>query len=436
MSLRAVLMMTAIGIGATAALVPTATAQPRGEIAVVREEMERLRAAVAEMEDRLRRMGDEVQATRQNVVTGGNRPGTFRLPGTDTSVQIGGYVKVDLIYDASEALGDTFVPESITTTDTGDRQRFRAHARQSRLFVRTFTPTGWGELSTWFEGDFFGAGGNEVFSNSSSFRLRHAVATIGGLTLGQTWSNFMPIESYPSTVDFQGPAGVTFIRQAQVRYTHALTPSLSLSASLENSEFSGRDAAGNPIAESTTLGIRAGVDKVPDVTVAATWRGSWGLLKLAGVGRILGSPNGVGDDAIGWGVNISGNTSLWPGNRIMGAFTYGDGLGRYLTNGFGQDAFVDAAGNVNPIRAFGVVASIRQEITKEVAAQLTYGRAQFEESRRPTDLDNVNTVHASLFWTPIPRLTFGGELIWGNREDASGRRDDAWRFQLAAQVNF
>lgn len=435
MSLRAVLLVTAIGIG-TGALVPTASAQPRGEIAVVREEMERLRAAVAELEDRLRRMGEEVQATRQNVVTRGDRPGTFRLPGTDTSVQIGGYVKVDLIYDASEALGDLFVPENVTVTESGDRERFRAHARQSRVFLRTFTPTSWGELSTWVEADFFGAGGNEVFSNSSSFRLRHAVAMIGGLTLGQTWSNFMPIESYPSTVDFQGPAGVTFIRQAQVRYTHAVTGNLSLSASVENSEFSGRDAAGNPIAESTNLGIRAGVDKAPDVTVAATWRDSWGLLKLAGVGRILGSPNGLGDDAFGWGASISGNTSLWTGNRIMGAFTYGDGLGRYLTNGFGQDGFVDAAGNVDTIRAFGVMASIRQEITKEIAAQLTYGRAQFEESRRPTDLDNVNTVHASLFWTPIPRLTFGGEIMWGNRENADGRSDDAWRFQLAAQVNF
>ena len=104
-----------------------------------------------------------------------------------------------------------------------------------------------GPLKTRFEGDFFGSGGNQIFSNSTSFRLRHAFGSVGGLLAGQTWSNFMPIESYPGTVDFNGPAGLTFIRQAQLRYTHKIDDHLTLRGSVENSEFNGRAADGTVV---------------------------------------------------------------------------------------------------------------------------------------------------------------------------------------------
>ena len=36
---------------------------------------------------------------------------------------------------------------------------------------------------------------------------------------GQYWTNFGTLAAYPGTVDFEGPSGITFIRQAQVRWT-------------------------------------------------------------------------------------------------------------------------------------------------------------------------------------------------------------------------
>ena len=53
-----------------------------------------------------------------------------------------------------------------------------------------------------------------------------------------------------------------------------------------------------------------------------------------------------------------------------------------------------------------------------------------------SDLDTVQTIHGSLFWKPIKRLTFGAEVIWGEREDADGSDDDAVRLQTSVQVNF
>lgn len=136
-------------------------------------------------------------------------------------------------------------------------------------------------------------------------------------------------------------------------------------------------------------------------------------------------------------MNVSGHASPWPGGTILGSFTYGEGVGRYLINGFGQDAFFDpVSGDIDAIEAYGVAAQIQQKLTDELTVALAYGRSEFMDSRMPGDLDNVNTVHGTLLWSPIPRLTFGAEVIWGNREDADGSDDDALRFQGSVQVNF
>ena len=53
---------------------------------------------------------------------------------------------------------------------------------------------------------------------------------------------------------------------------------------------------------------------------------------------------------------------------------------------------------------------MRQQLTDEFAVALAYGRSQFNDKQRGSDLDHVDTVHASLFWPPIERLTFDGPI--------------------------
>jgi hypothetical protein len=49
-----------------------------------------------------------VVAAPAQAVTGGDHPGSFKLPGSNTSMKIGGYTKGDLYYDVDQDLGDTF----------------------------------------------------------------------------------------------------------------------------------------------------------------------------------------------------------------------------------------------------------------------------------------------------------------------------------------
>src|SRR5579859_4770220 len=140
-------------------------------------------------------------------------PGSFLIPGTNTYLRIGGYVKLDLLVDTARNPGDFILWGAIPTkadgvinNRTGD---VRLHGRQSRFDIETRTATDWGDLKTYIEGDFFGAGGaaTDRVTNATTFAVRHAYGELGHFLAGQTWSLAMDLDSAPETLDFGGPAG-------------------------------------------------------------------------------------------------------------------------------------------------------------------------------------------------------------------------------------
>ncbi|MFU8835066.1 DcaP family trimeric outer membrane transporter [Roseovarius autotrophicus] len=363
-----------------------------------------------------------------------------------TTLTFGGYTKLDLIFDVDQGMGDTTNVLGLNP-DARDDGGFRAHARQTRFNFKSETQTERGPLITFFEIDFFGTANNQVLSNSNEPRLRHAYGQWNGWTAGQTWSTFMPIEVYPNTVDFQGPTGLPFIRQAQLRYTFNATPNLKIDLALENSEFSGRgmvsDGMGfnvQNIGQSipgTFSGFNSDFDSAPDLVAAATYKFGETILKGAAVLRFLDAPSGLGgDDEIGWGINLAAGTPLWEGGRLVGSFTYGDGVGRYIIDGPGQDGFIDQNGNLDTIEAFGFGGQITHQLTEKVNLGLAYGYYKVDDTFFATDTEELQTVHATLFWKPAKRVTVGAEVSWVERELANGRSADATRLQGSVQFSF
>ncbi|WP_461307094.1 DcaP family trimeric outer membrane transporter [Albidovulum sp.] len=375
---------------------------------------------------------EELQARIEALEARQAEQGRVIVP-AGTTFEFGGYVKLDGIYDFDQGQGDTINTGGLVL-GAPDGGGFRAHARQTRFWFKTTTETDQGPLKTHFEFDFFGGGGNQILSNSYQPRLRHAYGTWNGFLAGQTWTNFMPISFYPDTLDFQGPSGIPFIRQAQLRYTWNPSSRLAISASLENSEFSGRNAAGL-VGETSGSGVNANLDGLPDFTLAAEWTGDRAAARGAVVLRELNSPGDL-DSETGWGVNLAGSADLWPGGKIVGSLTYGDGIGRYIIDGVGQDAFVDAAGQLHTITATGATVQISHELTPTLTVALAGGYYNVDETFAPTDTDQLTTVHASLFWKPNKKVRIGGELIYGEREFASGATEDATRLQTSVQFNF
>ena len=364
------------------------------------------------------------------VVQRRESPFTFRIPAAETEVILSGYVKADFFFDTGNDLGDSFAASAIPTDDSEEDGHFRAHARQSRLRIKTKTELENGkELEATIEGDFFGAGGNEIFSNSTSFRLRHAYFTVDRWTFGQTWTNFMDFIAYPTTVDFFGPAGKAFLRQAQIRYT---LPN-GLSFSLENPETDGDGGAGR-LGES--LG-GLGRDLAPDATAA--WRGGpggiGGFYETAIVVRALGVGGDIDDEEFGVGINLAGGWDVGTG-MLAASVTGGSGIGRYVINGGGNGLFVTDDGEVETVDALGATISYDHRWSEKANSLIAVGTFQNDNDFAANGIDSVTTVHINYRWSPTEVTTYGIEGIYGNNETADGESNDAGRFQFAAQLNF
>ena len=215
----------------------------------LKEQIETLKKKMLELEQKQQTTEKTPTEAVKNVVTAGATKGSFKLPGSNTSVTLGGYVKLDAVYSNPSAgtgtTADLFLQPNAIAVGPGagdnERNQLKFGARESRMFAKTNTPTSWGDLVTYIEGDFYGADGNESVSNSSGLRLRHAYGTVGHFLGGQTWTNFMYVPALPETLDFGGPVGQIFDRQAQVRWTQSFDGSAAIAAgqwsvSLENPE--------------------------------------------------------------------------------------------------------------------------------------------------------------------------------------------------------
>ena len=104
-------------------------------------------------------------------------------PGPDArpSLEVYGFAMLDLGHDFKQIHPDWFDTLRVTKLPTvekefGENNRTFAGVRQSRLGVRTSTPTALGDLKTTFEFELFGTG---VDAGQTTFRLRHAYGELG-----------------------------------------------------------------------------------------------------------------------------------------------------------------------------------------------------------------------------------------------------------------
>lgn len=408
------LAAVALLLGATGVARADGHASLKQELRMLNERMQELEAKLAETED----------IRDRAILSTGKSPGSFLIPGTDTEFSISGYVKADFIYDLKQKQGSTIYPAGLNMSPGDEQGHFQAHAKQSRLKISTSTPTPLGDLNTVIETDFFGSGGNENLSNSYGMRLRNAYVQIGGLLAGQYWTNFGTLSAYPGTVDFEGPSGITFIRQAQVRWTQSIDDKLQFAVSLENPEAN-QNVGGKFL------------DRLPDAVVALEYNDDWGQLRLSALGRQLTSPDDKQDE-LAYGINVGGTFAAWPGGNILANFTYGDGIGRYLIDGVGEGAIYDMGQQrLETKKALGIVLGVNHKFTDTVMGQVVVGRHDIKDAQRlMAGFKRLNTVHTSLFWSPLSRLTIGGEVVYYDKEVYTGDKIENIRLQTSVQVSF
>jgi len=334
----------------------------------------------------------------------------IKLTDKDT-ITFGGFIKADSRTVSGDiAYRDFFIGTGTVTEDSNTQTRFLVNE------TRFNTKYQHGDVTGFIELDFFGGGGNQVISNSSNPRIRHAFIKYKNVLIGQTWSTFMNTSSLVESADFGGPhVAESFIRNSQIRYTNG-----GFEIALENPEtFSN---SGSEIQEDPDN------DALPDLIVKYSLKGDWGNVSFTGLARQLNTTNTAGDefDDTSLGFNIAGRIKTIGKDDFRFTVSKGE-LGRYVGTTAAFDIF---NGEVEDITAY--VVAYRHFWSDNVRSTIFYGNATTEES----DADRSHYA-INIFKNYTPKLSFGAELgVFDQKQDISGsapRDADSTYFQLTAK---
>jgi hypothetical protein len=160
------------------------------------------------------------------------------------------------------------------------------------------------------------------------------------------------------------------------------------------------------------------------------------------------------------GVGVSGNAVFHPWAILMGTdpvhednpsgltrsrillqCTWGPGVGRYINDlaGQGLDAQVDPiTGAFDLAEATSWNASYEHWYNEKWLSNFTVSEVSVDNNaNQPLNTyDEARYVAASLWWIPVPRLSFGMEYLWGERQNLDGQDAEAQRLHGIAQYNF
>ena len=322
------------------------------------------------------------------ITTAANAGYTIKLD-DGNSITFGGYIKADARYTSGNlAAGDYFYGGgAVLDSDTSN---FGISVNETRFNTKYVH----GDVTGFIEMDFYGdavrGGGNEIISNSSKARLRHAFVKYKDVLIGQTWTTFQNTSSLAEAADFGGPlVASAFIRQGQIRYTNG-----GLQLSIENPE--------------TYKGVH-GDDSIPDFIGKYTFKGDWGNVSLSGLARQLQTTEGS-ESAIGAGV--AGRINTFGKDDVRFQVHVGH-VGRYV----GVTASTDVVGN-KVEETVSVMVAYRHFWTETLRSSVFYGNTT-------TDLLDTDRSHfgVNLFTNVTKQLSFGielGNFDMDNTKSASG----------------
>jgi len=316
------------------------------------------------------------------VATGAANAGyEIKLSDKD-KVSFGGYIKVDARYvDGDVGYRDFWLGAGTATALTESKSRVRLFANETRFNMK-YTH---GEVMGFIEMDFWGGGGNEIISNSANPRIRHAFIKYKDVVVGQTWTTFMNTSAIPETADFAGPAmGLAFIRQGQVRYTMG-----NFQVSLENPFTFGGDAS---------------IDDVPDVIAKYSFKGDWGNISVAGLGRQMHTE--LGNTETGLGYSVAGRIKT-VGKDDIRFQVHGGNVGRYVGVVSAHDVVGEEAEDTT-----SYLASYRHFWTEDLRSTFAYASAEADISGMESTQWSVN-----LFKNLTKQLSVGVEAGNYSRDD-------------------
>jgi len=359
---------------------------------------------------------EQLELKTKDAVVGGDIAGSFRLPGSETSIRIYGYAEAHLIHDIkAPGPSDLFTDLMFQPLDNSGAQKGKTKltASTSRFGFETSTPTKLGALATKVEADFYSYGSD----NRNRLRLRHAYGEYGGFLVGQTWSTFMDLDDLPETVDFNGPIGAPFSRRTMIRYTYGdAKAGYKLTAALEDPE----DQFGGGSAN----------ERLPQVVLRFDKSFDWGAVNA----RLLGhEKRSATKTKRGGGVGVGGSYKLTDKDLFMGQYTRVDGDidQLYGSNGYA----IDGAGAITFDKNQGLVLGYARTFSDQLRGTLVYGLNK-GKTAQAVDNRSLGQLFVNLIYTPIKNVELGAEVILGKRKTFAGDTGTMQRLDFMGRYSF
>ncbi|WP_162846076.1 DcaP family trimeric outer membrane transporter [Seongchinamella sediminis] len=397
----------------------------------MRQELERLKAG----EDSLVQAGTAAPG-EQDRARAEQEPELAQTRG-DASLNVYGHIQLDAIYDfkrVDPTWESTLRPSTIPTVEDtfGADGNTIISVKQTQFGFKGTTPTPLGEMKSWFEFDFFGTGSD---AGDTKFNLRHAWIELGSLGFGQTNSNFMDISIFPNVVDWWGPAGMVFNRNAQIRYSWAVDDSAQFAIAAEKPNGSFNSGEFGEISPGFDDIVKART-RYPDIT--ARWRDDydWGHYQVAAVLRYLEiEARGIADapspeNETGWGINLTGVINTVGRDQLKLGLVHGEGIASFFNDGGVNLAPEDNRAEAVPIT--GVTAYYDRYWSSEWSSSIGFSVNDADPRKQQAADEFDSGVYASvnLLYTPYPELLIGPEFLYGKHEDVGGRSGEDYRLQF------
>lgn len=367
----------------------------------------------------------------------------------DVTVELYGSIQLDAIYDFNR-MDPTWVgafrPSKIPTADDvfGEDGQANFSARQTLFGISGSGPVAGEDLKVAFEFDLFGSGSN---AGETTFHLQRASVEWGKMLVGYDKTLLMDPDLFPNIIDYWGPAGMIYVKNAGIRYAFVNSDNAYFAASLE---LPGNDVDPGLIRViDPELGANlTTTQKYPDLLLAGRFSGDWGHVRLGGVVRRVGfetagapggEPNG---GEMGWGLNLTGVFKLAENSTFRAGGVYGEGIASYF-----NDGGTDLAPELNtgsllveaqPAEIYGVMAYFEQNWNDQFSSAIGVSRTNLEN----TNLQAGDAFHrgdyasVNLLYKPHPSLLIGGELLYGQREDNNGDTGDDVRVQFSMRYSY
>ncbi len=358
-------------------------------------------------------------------------------------VVLSGKLQADLIRDfdrVDPASNATLRPSTIPVRCPGDpgcgpRGETIASVRQSTVGARAAVPTRAGTFLAGLTVDLFDAPGG-----TTRPRVLDVYAAIGPVAVGQFYSVFMNVDTFPDVLDYWGPNGMVFLRTPQLRWTPVSEDGTELAVSIESPAAAidaGRLSAIDP-----GLEVRARAAR-PDLAARWVGRGGRGQVSAAAVVRriaydaVWGQGVERSGTRTGWGVNLNGALQAFGRDRVVAQLAFGDGIASYVNDG-GVDLAPDARLRASTVRSVAAFAYYERRWGGRWSSAAGYGlhRQQPLPGQAPGAFRQGRYASANLLWRSGGPTTVGVELLWGEHAQADGARGDDLRLQLSTILRF